>query len=167
MAQNIAFVSDLTGKEIADDSEHASLVILQHPTIDSPVRLDAHALEAAGLKDESLDLIRVEIQLPNYEPETVWLPLAKFDKLFGKAIDSQEVLTQGEPVQKAVTIKRGRPAGSTNKPAGTRKPTASGKSAQELAAVRAWAETQGIQVASWGRIKAEIMTAYDEAHAPR
>ena len=46
----------MTGRVISNDTEHASLVILHHPTIDSPVRLDAHALEAAGLKDESIDL---------------------------------------------------------------------------------------------------------------
>lgn len=166
MAQKVTFVSDLTGKEISDDSEHASLIILSHPTIDSPVRIDAHALEAANLKDESVDLVQVEIQLPNYEAERVWIALPKFDKLFAKNVDQQTVLENAEPFYQPqkVTIKRGRPAGTATKAAA--KPSGSGYSPDQLSAIREWARsTGGFEVADRGRIKKDILDAYEAAHA--
>ena len=166
MAQKISFVSDLTGKEIPDDSEHASLVILSHPKLADSVRIDAHVLEAASLKDESVDLVNVQIHLPSYPPEEVWIPLAKFDKLFSKGVDPQVVLETAAAALPSVTApRRGRPAGSTNKPAGTRKSTSSGRTPEELQAIRDWARGQGMEVSNRGRIKADIQLAFDQAHA--
>ena len=48
---------------------------------------------------------------------------------------------------------------------GTRRRSSSGGSRRDdLAQVREWAEAQGHQVSSRGRIKKEILDAYDEAH---
>lgn len=44
------------------------------------------------------------------------------------------------------------------------KPTGSGLSKEELQAVRDWAGKNGYDVAPRGRIKAEILEAYEEAH---
>ncbi|QNK82572.1 Lsr2 family protein [Nakamurella sp. PAMC28650] len=46
-----------------------------------------------------------------------------------------------------------------------RKPSGSGFSKEELQAVRAWAAQEGITVAPKGRIKAEVLAQYEEAHA--
>jgi hypothetical protein len=47
----------------------------------------------------------------------------------------------------------------------TRRSSSSGRSKEELAAIRAWAEANGHDVAPRGRIKREILEAYDKAHA--
>src|SRR6476661_3667481 len=95
MGERISVYSDLTGKDIGDDSEHATLIVLSHPTIDRPVRLDAFVLE---------------VRLPNEEPEKLWIQLAKFDKLFAKDVDPQEVLENAKPAYQEVTVRKpGRP----------------------------------------------------------
>lgn len=62
-----------------------------------------------------------------------------------------------------VTGKRGRPRGSGS---GSRPGTGSGRSKEELQAIRDWAASNGHEVNPRGRIKADILDAYDEAHAP-
>jgi hypothetical protein len=50
---------------------------------------------------------------------------------------------------------------------GTRRKSSSGggrSGRSDLGDIRAWAESQGMQVSSRGRIKKEIIDAYDEAH---
>lgn len=46
----------------------------------------------------------------------------------------------------------------------TRKPSGSGRSSEELAHIRAWANDNGYQVSERGRIKAEIIDAFDRAN---
>lgn len=53
-----------------------------------------------------------------------------------------------------------RSAGSGRK----RAATGSGRSKEELEAIRSWAAKQGIQVAPRGRIKADILEKFDKAH---
>lgn len=53
---------------------------------------------------------------------------------------------------------------ATKKGRGTRKPSGSGRSPQELEAVRQWAASEGIEVAARGRIKSTVLEAYDKAH---
>lgn len=62
-----------------------------------------------------------------------------------------------------VTGRRGRPksSGST----GTRAPSGSGRSKDELARIREWAQQNGHEVSPRGRIAAPILEAYDQAHA--
>lgn len=60
------------------------------------------------------------------------------------------------------TGRRGRPKGS----GGSRPATGSGRSKEELAAVRDWAKQNGHEVSERGRIAAPILDAYDEAHKP-
>ncbi|WP_425005748.1 histone-like nucleoid-structuring protein Lsr2 [Mycolicibacterium sp. S3B2] len=61
-----------------------------------------------------------------------------------------------------VTGRRGRPKGSGS--GGARPGTGSGRSSEELANIREWAEKNGYEVSPRGRIKSEILDAYDEAH---
>ncbi|WMM74484.1 Lsr2 family protein [Rhodococcus pyridinivorans] len=58
-----------------------------------------------------------------------------------------------------ITPKRGRPAGG-----GQRKSSASGRSREELAAIREWAKKNGHEVSERGRIAKPIQDAYDAAH---
>ena len=152
MASHLTYTSDLTGKVIAE-SKRMSLVILTHPVIDSPVRLDADVQDAVTLKDAATDMVQVEIRLPNSEPEWVWVPLTKFQELFSQGIDSQEVMEKAEHVESAVPEQR-------------QVRVARRRSSEEYQAIREWARSQGNQVAERGRLPADVIAAYDEAHAP-
>lgn len=59
-----------------------------------------------------------------------------------------------------ITGKRGRPKSS-----GTRAPSGSGRSKEELQTIREWAGKNGHEVSPRGRIAAPILEAYDQAHA--
>ncbi|MEV0360067.1 Lsr2 family protein [Nocardia sp. NPDC050697] len=50
------------------------------------------------------------------------------------------------------------------KPGSTRADTGSGRSKEELAAIREWAQKNGHEVSPRGRIASPILEAYDEAH---
>ena len=73
----------------------------------------------------------------------------KLDDVMNKYIAAAERLS-----------KRGRPAGSQGK--STR---GSGRTKEELQAIRDWANSNGYTVSSRGQIKAEILAAFDAAHA--
>jgi hypothetical protein len=61
-------------------------------------------------------------------------------------------------------LDRGRPAGSTRRATSRTTGRATRKPRVDLAAVRAWAAEQGLQVATRGRVSAEISQAYQDAH---
>jgi hypothetical protein len=54
--------------------------------------------------------------------------------------------------------RRGRAASTATRPS-----TGSGRSKEELAAIRSWAIDEGYEISPRGRIKAEIIEAYDAA----
>lgn len=60
-------------------------------------------------------------------------------------------------------IAAGRRLGSTTRSASAR-PRATGANSERLAAIRAWAQNNGYTVGDRGRIRAEIVDAYDAAH---
>ncbi|WP_241473756.1 histone-like nucleoid-structuring protein Lsr2 [Mycolicibacterium neoaurum] len=62
-----------------------------------------------------------------------------------------------------VTGKRGRPRGAST--ASKRPGTGSGRSKEELQAARDWLTKNGHEVAPRGRIKAELLEIFDQAHA--
>ncbi|MDI9934673.1 Lsr2 family protein [Rhodococcus sp. IEGM 1351] len=59
-----------------------------------------------------------------------------------------------------VKSKRGRPKGAT----GVKGATGSGRSKEELAQIRKWAQDQGIDVSGRGRIALTVISQYDESH---
>lgn len=61
-------------------------------------------------------------------------------------------------------IAAGRRVGSSPRSGSAARTRAKGADAQRLAAIRAWAQGNGYQVGERGRIKAEIVEAYDAAH---
>ncbi len=46
----------------------------------------------------------------------------------------------------------------------TRRQSSGGSGRDDIAQIRAWAESQGMDVSARGRIKKEIIDAYDQAH---
>lgn len=58
-----------------------------------------------------------------------------------------------------------RPTRGGRSGAGTRRSSASGRSKEELAAIRSWANANGHEVSERGRIAQSIQDAYDAAHA--
>ena len=59
-----------------------------------------------------------------------------------------------------VTGRRGRPKAS-----GTRAPSGSGRSKEELGAIRDWLKKEGHEVNDRGRIRADLIALYEESHA--
>lgn len=65
----------------------------------------------------------------------------------------------------AVATKKSAPRGvGASRGAGTRRSSGSGRSSEELNEIRNWANANGYDVASRGRVKAEIVEAFDAAH---
>lgn len=166
MARRYVTVSDLTGKEIKD-GEEAEVRVLSHPLIDAPVKIDAQALEVAGLKGKD-ELVEIELVLPNTPPEKLVVDLAAFDKLF-KHASADDVLNSAERYYESGNTppttgrRRGRPAGSRNK--AESKPSGSGMSKEQLVSVREWLRSQGHEVSDRGRVKADLLKLWEEAHA--
>lgn len=66
-------------------------------------------------------------------------------------------------VEKSRAVDRS-PALSAGGRGRTRRSNSSGRSKEELASIRAWAEANNHDVAPRGRIKADVLEAYDKAH---
>jgi hypothetical protein len=66
-------------------------------------------------------------------------------------------------IEKSRTVER--PAIMTLAPVRTgRRQRSGGSGRDDISQIRAWAESQGLDVSARGRIKKEILDAYDEAH---
>jgi hypothetical protein len=66
-------------------------------------------------------------------------------------------------IEKSRTVER--PAIMTLAPVRTgRRQRSGGSGRDDISQIRAWAESQGLDVSTRGRIKKEILDAYDEAH---
>lgn len=92
LARKIVLVSDLTGVE-ADESEFISLVVRQHPAIESPKQLDCLPSEVEKLK-EVKDLVVVEIK-NNGDSREVVMTLAEFRKLASDDVVKNAAGTRG------------------------------------------------------------------------
>ena len=97
MAERVIHVSDLSG-EMAPQEQLATVVVTDHPELESPVRLEALPAELEPLKKLGIKAVTLEVQLPGEEePTRHVLTVANFDKL---ATDRPmaEVLAGAEPV---------------------------------------------------------------------
>ena len=74
----------------------------------------------------------------------------EFDEALEKYVNAA---TKLEP-QTAIPITRGR-----------RRQSSGGSGRDDIAQIRSWAEGQGMDVSARGRIKKEIIEAYDQAHS--
>jgi hypothetical protein len=159
MSQKLFTVSDLTGEIISDDSEHVSIVVIDHPTIEHSVRLDASESEIKSLDGTAADFAIIEV-IRSTGTERLVVELSKFEKLF--TLDPQEALEGADSLSEPAQPKRrGRPAGAKNK-GGSEKPKSS---PEQLEATRSWARANGWpELSSRGRIPGAVQAAFDAAH---
>lgn len=109
MARKSFVISDLTG-EIIQDKDHVSIKVLDHPTLQQPVRLDASEADLKALAGTSSDFAVIEILRQGASPERMVVELNKFEKLF--KVDAQEALEGAERIADDAPRRRGRPAGA-------------------------------------------------------
>lgn len=152
--------SDLTGAEIGNEGERVELRVLTHPDIDAPVRLDAYALEVQGLFDAAEQYVSVEVVMPGQRPQQLMVSAVNFARLF--TTDMTETLNTATPLaahpaSATRNSRRGTPARD--------KPTGPAMSKEQRGVVRDWANNNGFQVGDRGRIKADILAAFEAAHA--
>ena len=152
------YTSDLSGKEIPNQNELAEIRVLDHPDIDRPVKLDAYVLEVQSLLDADDQFVTLELSLPGQDVRKIVVAGDVFAKLFTTDVD--EVLSQAEPlgVRSQDTVRRERPTAS-------RAPKTGSMSREQRGAVRTWANNNGYQVGDRGRIKTEILNAFEAAHS--
>ncbi len=152
------YTSDLSGKEISNENELAEIRVLDHPDIDRPVKLDAYVLEVQSLLDADDQFVTLELSLPGQDVRKIVVAGDVFSKLFTTDVD--EVLSQAEPlgVRSQDTVRRERPTASKT-------PKTGSMSREQRGAVRAWANNNGFQVGDRGRIKTEILDAFEAAHS--
>jgi Lsr2 len=101
---------------------------------------------------EGAETLRYTVDGQEYEIDLSTANAEKFRKGLQTYIDkSRPVEAQSPPLSGG----RGR----------SRRSSASGRSREDLSAIRAWAESNGHDVAPRGRIKHEIIEAYDKAHS--
>lgn len=167
MSRRYTYVSDLSGRVIEQEDQVANIRVLSHPLISEPVKLDAQVLELQSLLSKNQDLVTLEIVLPNESPIQILTTVKDFDGLI-KHGSPDDVLNSAERYESGNTPpttgrRRGRPPGGKNKVES--KPTGSGMSKETLAQIREWANANGHQVSSRGRIAAPIIAAWEEAHA--
>jgi hypothetical protein len=152
--------SDLTGTEISNEGEQVEIRVLNHPDIDVPVRLDAYALEVQGLFNAAEQYVSVEVVMPGQRPQPLMVSAVNFARLF--TTDMTETL-------KAATPLAAHPASATRtkrRATPVRDQTATpAMSKEQRGAVRDWANANGFQVGERGRIKSEIISAFEAAHA--
>jgi hypothetical protein len=154
------YTSDLTGKDIKNTDELVEVRVLDHPSINRPVTLDAYALEVQSLLDAGDQFVTLEVVLPGQAPRRVVVPGDVFDKVFESDVD--ETLANAEPYYPSAA----QPAHRTGRaPAPKREPSSSDSGSREQrAAIRDWANSNGYTVGDRGRIKAEIIEAFEAAH---
>lgn len=154
------YTSDLSGKDIANADDVAEVRVLDHPKLNRPVKLDAYALELQSLLDADDQFVTLEVVLPGQAPRQLVVPSEVFDKVFQTDIDA--TLAGAERYYPASTP----PARRGSRAAAKTKPSSSDTGSREQrGAVREWANKNGYSVGDRGRIKAEIIEAFEVAHA--
>jgi hypothetical protein len=153
------YTSDLTGRDIAGTDELVEVRVLDHPSIDRPVKLDAYALEVQSLLESNDQFVTLELVLPGEKPRRLVVAGDRFTKVFTADVD--DVLANAEAYTEGYNApRRGRPAGGMSKaPA---KPKAD---KDQLQAIREWARQNGHGVSDRGRISQTVRDAFDAAHS--
>ena len=104
-------------------------------------------LDGSVVAEDQIETISFSYKGTDYKIDLKASNAKKIDADFNKWIKSAEKLS-----------KRG------GRAVATRTKSGSGRSSEQLAAIREWAINEGYEVAPRGRIKAEIVEAFDEAH---
>lgn len=140
-------LSDLTHQQVSDDKS-VRLIIRQHPDLDGARELDANASEVEGLAAVAGDFVVLQIVQGGVAGADIIVALESFEGLFADGVDPVDALDGARKV-----------GGSSN---------GGGKAKRDpayLAQVRTWANANGYEVASKGRIAGDIETAYNQAQA--
>lgn len=144
MPRKMVAFSDLTGQMVPDDEE-VTLIIKEFPGIDDlPVQLDASATEVKPLLSGGGEFVLAEVHRGD-QVQNVVIELATFTAAF--TVDPYQALKDAQRVKV------------------TRHSNGTKSNAGELAAIREWAASQGIEVAPKGRIKQKVVDAYNAANA--
>lgn len=106
-------------------------------------------LDGKPANEDEITTVKFSYGNKSYQLDLRETNLAKFEKLLNPYIDAAAVVTGG----------RGRPKGASTRAGG-----GSGRSKEELQSIRDWATNEGYEVSPRGRIKAEIIEAYDAAN---
>lgn len=143
MAQVTQYISDFSGKPV--NEEDLSSIRVQDGS-GAWYRLDGTSDEIEKLLGKALDNgtnITSEVMIENDQ---------KLSRAIKAKVDSGELL-------EASSVR-----GQTRKQSVN---TSSGKTPEELAAIRAWAKSEGYEVSDRGRIKADVVKAYEESKGAR
>jgi hypothetical protein len=96
MSKRYVTISDLTGQPINDDNDVVTIAVLEHPTLEHPVQLDAAQDELKGLSGSSKDFVLLEVLSDGGDKrERMVLELADFERLI-KSGEPQDVLENAE-----------------------------------------------------------------------
>lgn len=95
MARVVKLVSDISGTE-ANEEEFISLIVKEHPEIDSPKRLDVLPAEVAKLKGLE-NTVTLEVR-DNGNTREIVMTLAEFRKLVSDEVVKNAASTRGRPL---------------------------------------------------------------------
>jgi hypothetical protein len=119
LATKTVTISDISGKDIPDE-EHATILVIEHPSVNGSVELDVSNEEAAKFESTSTELVHLIVRQGNRAPRQVAIELGAFNSLFGGKVDMAAVVGNARKAGAEGTKRRGRPAGSKAAPKGDR-----------------------------------------------
>lgn len=135
-------LSDLTAS-ILDAEDVVKIVVRHHPSLQEPVELDAGEAEIKPLMAAESDYVLLDLVKADKTKQVV-VDLPTFNTVFRD--DPYRALMNARPVKVA------RASSGTRSNAG------------ELAKIREWATANGYEVNAKGRIKQDIVDAYNAAN---
>ena len=105
------------------------------------------------------------VELPPGDGETIIFSVGGADYSIDLTdAEAKHFYSTLEKYTKVATKRSSLSASTSTRGGGARKPSGSGRSSEELAHIRAWAKENGHQVSERGRIKAEVLDAFDAAN---
>ncbi|MGJ5804369.1 hypothetical protein ACSCB1_35470 [Streptomyces europaeiscabiei] len=93
MAKKTITVSDVTGEDITEDA--VEIIVLEHPSIDEPVKLDAANGDLEELRKNQREYAILEVVNEDGARERITVPAADFNELIQG--DAEDVLADAEP----------------------------------------------------------------------
>lgn len=111
-------------------------------------------LSGSALSEDEVHTVNFGWNGSAYEIDLSKANADKLEKILKPYVDAGRRVSGG----------RGRPKGSANH---SRTGSGSGRGPEELAIIRAWLRKKGHEVSDRGRIKAELVELYDQAHAAK
>lgn len=123
-------------------------------------------ITGAEIGDGAGERIEFSVRGTDYQIDLSTANVAKFEKALAPYLDAATKIGG----RRTRAASGGTPSRRAGKPGGSRRRSTKGSasaavtSKEQLAAIRDWAQSQGYTVAARGRIKAEIVEAFNAAH---